>query len=95
MEIYSKITKEIKAIGLTNDNIHSYGDGFEKAIELCLYAINELKKQDQALQLLQANVVGRREQLKNFVEGYVKEFEESGATGWEKYDEAKKLLETI
>ena len=63
MKIYSKITEEIKAIGLTNDNIHSYGDGFEKAIELCLYAINELKKQDQSLQLLQADVVGQSEKL--------------------------------
>ena len=56
--------------------------------------VNEIyNKHSEQLRL--CGVIKRSELLKGFVEGYVKEFKESGTTGWEQYDKAKKLLETL
>jgi hypothetical protein len=41
------------------------------------------------------SVVGRIEQLKAFILDYVKEFEENGTTGIERYMDAKELLKSL
>ena len=51
MDILVKAIESIREIGLTNNDLTRYGDGFEKAIELCLFSLKELNKQAQTEQL--------------------------------------------
>ena len=51
-----KIIEKINEVGLSNNDITRYGDGFEDAIFKVKEVINELYKQDQALQLKQTGV---------------------------------------
>lgn len=51
MDILVKAIKSIREIALTNNDLTRYGDGFEKAIELCLFSLKELNKQAQTEQL--------------------------------------------
>jgi hypothetical protein len=51
-----KIIEKINEVGLSNNDLTRYGDGFEDAIFKVKEVITELYKQDQTLQLQQTGV---------------------------------------
>ena len=52
-----KIIEKINEVGLSNNDITRYGDGFEDAIFKVKEVITELYKETQALQLQQTGVI--------------------------------------